>query len=70
VAVLTDGATRAVDPFGIYDWPNLLDELETTGPAHLIAAVRDAETADPAGQRWPRNKASDDATVVYCDGFR
>lgn len=64
-AVLTDGAARAVRLFGLHDWSGLLDVLATTGPAELIAKVRAAESADPTGVHWPRNKASDDATAVY-----
>jgi hypothetical protein len=68
-AVLTDGATRAVDPFGLYGWPNLLDALDAYGPAALITQVRAVEASDPDGSRWPRNKLSDDATAVFCQGF-
>src|SRR6266508_3621539 len=31
----------------------------------VINQVRSAETSDPAGRRWPRNKRSDDATAAY-----
>lgn len=70
MAILTDGAARAVDTFGQCDWPGLLETLATSGPTALIAGVREAEASDPEGVRWPRNKISDDATAVYCDGFR
>jgi hypothetical protein len=63
-AVLTDGAARAVT-LGLMGWSDLLDQLATRGPADLIALVRQAETSDPLGARWPRNKASDDATAVF-----
>lgn len=66
-AVLTDGAARAVRVFGLYDWTGLLDVLATAGPAELIAQVRAVEASDPTGLRWPRNKASDDAAVVYVE---
>jgi hypothetical protein len=69
-AVLTDGATRAVDTFGLYGWSDLLDALGATGPAGILKQVREAEAADPQGIERPRNKLSDDATVVYCDGMR
>jgi hypothetical protein len=39
--------------------------LASGGPAALIRQVRDAETTDPDGQRWPRGKISGDATAVY-----
>lgn len=62
--LLTDGATRAVIPFRIYDWPGLLSAVTMDGPKELIRQVRIAEDADPSGIRQPRNKIHDDATVV------
>lgn len=64
-AVLTDGAARLVDAFGLLSWTELLDLLSTEGPAELLRRTRAAEERDPAGIRWPRNKKSDDATAVY-----
>jgi hypothetical protein len=65
-AVLTDGATRLADRFGLLDWAGLLDVLQRNGPASLIEQVRDAERSDPEGRRWPRSKRHDDATAVFC----
>jgi hypothetical protein len=65
VALLSDGASRLADRFGLTTWRNTLDALADQGPAALIRQVRDAENSDPEGQRWPRGKAHDDATVVY-----
>jgi hypothetical protein len=67
-AMLTDGAARAVDLFELYDWSGVLDLLATEGTGTLIAQVRAAEESDPLARRWPRNKLSDDATVIYCAG--
>ncbi len=64
-ALLTDGASRLVDSFGSLSWAQLLDLLSTEGPAALIARTREAELADPVGERWPRFKRSDDATAAY-----
>lgn len=64
LALLTDGASRLVDTFGLLDWRALLNLLHTQGPQALIARVRDAERADPDGRRWPRSKRHDDATVI------
>ena len=66
VALLTDGAARAVDPFGLTGWPGLLDLLAATGPDALLDLVRAAERADADAVRWPRTKVSDDATAVLC----
>jgi serine/threonine protein phosphatase PrpC len=65
VAVLTDGAARVVSMFDLLNWSGVLDVLTETGPTDVIRRVRAQETADPNGTKWPRNKASDDATVVF-----
>ncbi|AJC62044.1 hypothetical protein [Streptomyces sp. 769] len=64
-ARLTDGASRLADSFGALTWAQLLDLLRREGPAALIARTREAELADPVGERWPRFKRSDDATAAY-----
>ncbi|MGW1037879.1 UTRA domain-containing protein [Streptomyces antibioticus] len=64
-ALLTDGASRLVDSFNALTWDDLLTLLRTEGPAALIARTREAELADPVGERWPRFKRSDDATAAY-----
>ncbi|MFF8556545.1 hypothetical protein ACF058_27415 [Streptomyces sp. NPDC015501] len=70
-ALLTDGASRLVDTFGTLGWEQLLELLSTEGPSALIARTREAELADPAGERWPRFKRSDDATAAYvCFGLQ
>lgn len=63
-AVLTDGAARLVDPFGLVDWYGLLDLLDAAGPSGLVSRVRAAEAGDAGCRRWPRNKCHDDATAV------
>ncbi|MGH3645705.1 MAG: hypothetical protein ACRDTM_00770 [Micromonosporaceae bacterium] len=69
-ALLTDGASRAVDTFGLFDWSGLLDVLDRQGPRHLISIVRAAERADADGHLSPRHKRHDDATAVHCDFVR
>jgi hypothetical protein len=66
VAVLSDGATRLVDRFGLLDWPGFLDILAEQGPDALIQQVRAAEASDPEGRRWPRGKRHDDASAAFC----
>jgi hypothetical protein len=63
--LLSDGASRLVDPFGRATWEELLALLEESGPDELLRQVRAAEAVDPEGQQWPRTKRSDDATAVY-----
>lgn len=67
-ALLTDGASRAVDTLAITDWPGVLALLDTHGPAELIRRVRAAERAGHAVQ--PRFKRHDDATAAYCQLHR
>jgi hypothetical protein len=65
VALLTDGAARAVEAFALLDWAGLLDLLSSQGPAELIRRVRAAEAADDRPAR-PGHKRHDDATAVLC----
>jgi hypothetical protein len=68
-ALLTDGASRAVMPFKLYAWPDLLSALTSVGPSELIRQIRAAEDADPFGVRQPRNKVHDDATAAVLVRF-
>jgi hypothetical protein len=65
-ALLTDGASAAVDRYGLLDWSSLLDVLTDHGPAELIRLVRVAENADHDGRAQPRYKRYDDATAALC----
>jgi hypothetical protein len=65
-ALLSDGATRPVDRFGLMDWPGLLNVLDSEGPSALIARTREVERSDPEGRRWPRSKQHDDASAALC----
>lgn len=63
-AVLSDGAARLVE-FGLAGWKQVLTTLAEDGPQTVIEDVRRVEATDPRGDRWPRYKASDDATAVH-----
>jgi len=65
VALLSDGAARLADRFGLADWPIIAALLAAHGPAEVIRRTRAAEDSDPDGTRWPRAKPHDDATVAY-----
>lgn len=65
-ALLTDGASRAVDLFELFGWRELLDLITDHGPQELIRKVRAAETEDIDGEQRPRFKRHDDATVALC----
>ncbi|MEQ4302623.1 hypothetical protein ABNF97_14690 [Plantactinospora sp. B6F1] len=64
-ALLTDGASVAVEQFGLFDWRGLLDLLSAAGPGELIRRVRLVEAGD--GQRRSGFKRHDDATAVLCE---
>jgi hypothetical protein len=44
-ALLTDGASAAVDRFHLFEWTGQLDTLSTGGPSRLIRQIRSAEAA-------------------------
>ncbi|MDZ5441320.1 hypothetical protein U2F26_01055 [Micromonospora sp. 4G57] len=64
-ALLSDGASCAVEQFGLFDWAGLLDVTAAEGPEGLIARVRAAERDHP--DRLRRHKRTDDASVVFCE---
>lgn len=64
-ALLTDGASCAVEQFGLFDWSGLLDLVTAEGPGALVDRVRAAERDRP--DRLRRHKPTDDASVVLCE---
>ncbi|UGY93611.1 protein phosphatase 2C domain-containing protein [Streptomyces gobiensis] len=67
LAALTDGAARWTEVFRLGDWAALCALLRKEGPDALIARVRAAEAADPAGAGFPRGKPHDDATALLVE---
>jgi hypothetical protein len=65
-ALLTDGASCAVERYDLLDWPGLLDLLTERGPQELINRVRAVERVDSDGRKRPRYKRHDDATAILC----
>jgi hypothetical protein len=65
VTLLSDGATRLIDRFGLASWEETLALLDFAGPDELIRRTREVEESDPDGRRWPRGKAYDDATALH-----
>ena len=63
VALLSNGASRIVGPYGLTDWPGVLELLGASGPADVIRRVRQAEARTSAGPDAP---VPDDATVAHC----
>ncbi|MFC7530805.1 hypothetical protein [Actinoplanes sp. GCM10030250] len=58
-ALLSNGASRLVDTFGLTGWAGLLDLLDTAGAGEVIRQVRAAEARDGV--------ATDDATIIWRD---
>ncbi|GAA2713991.1 hypothetical protein ACFY2R_13015 [Micromonospora olivasterospora] len=63
VTLLSNGARRIVSPYGLTDWPGVLELLGAGGPADIIRRVRDAEALVAGG---PDARLPDDATVAHC----
>ncbi|SEH02102.1 hypothetical protein SAMN05444920_12436 [Nonomuraea solani] len=57
-ALLSNGASRIVDPFRLAGWPEVLAALASSGPAEILRRVRQAEARDAV--------APDDATITHC----
>lgn len=65
VAIMSDGVSRLVSLFEQTDWPGVLSLVQSVGPAALIDHIREVESSDMERTRWPRFKASDDATIAF-----
>jgi hypothetical protein len=63
-AAMTDGAGRVAETFGDLNWGQILTLVSDKGPRSLVDRVRVLERADPERSEFPRDKASDDATVL------
>ncbi|GAA4664627.1 MULTISPECIES: hypothetical protein [Amycolatopsis] len=63
----SDGVSVGVDDYRLFDWPEALRLARQHGPQAVLDAVREAETGDPAGERWPRAKRHDDQALVLVD---
>lgn len=67
VALLSNGASRIVSPYGLTDWPGVVELLGANGPADIIRRVRQAEARTP---ERPDARVPDDATVAHCTHLR
>ncbi|MDX3243597.1 protein phosphatase 2C domain-containing protein [Streptomyces sp. ME18-1-4] len=65
-ALLSDGVACLVTDYAMSTWPEVFATLRAGGPRQLIDTVRKVEATDPRGQRWPRYKSGDDASVAFC----
>jgi hypothetical protein len=66
-AILSNGASRIVDPYRLAEWPAALELLRASGPDAFLRRIREAEAGAGAAGALPGFQASDDASVAYCD---
>lgn len=64
-ALLSNGASRIVDPYRLAEWQAVLDLLRTNGPDEILRRVRRTEAG--ASDATPGIHQPDDATVAYCE---
>ena len=69
-ALLSNGASRVVDPYRLAEWPAVLELMRTMGPNEIIRRVREVETLTQATGSVPDSRLPDDATVAYCEPGR
>jgi hypothetical protein len=67
LVLMSDGAARLVDMFQHQTWSELMAAIAGQGPDAILHQVRAIEATDPDGERWPRSKTHDDATVALID---
>ena len=60
-ALLSNGASRVVDPYGLLDWRACMQVLHSTGPHALLRRLRQHEEGRPDGP------PVDDASVTFAD---
>lgn len=63
--LMTDGMAALVDSYAVYDAAGLFAAVRAQGLAALGVELRAIERADAACTRFPRFKASDDATALW-----
>ena len=68
VVLMSDGVHNAASRFALFDSnERLFAAAADGGPKACIRKLRAAEASDPTGQRYPRTKRSDDASLVIWD---
>jgi serine/threonine protein phosphatase PrpC len=64
VMLMTDGFYALIEDYGVYDDATLIRAALGKGLDTLGDELREIELNDPAGEKFPRMKASDDATAM------
>lgn len=62
--LMSDGFSRLIDHFALYDAPGLLAAAASRGLAALAEELRAAEHGDPDRRRAPRVKLTDDTSAL------
>ncbi|MFG0631503.1 hypothetical protein [Pseudomonas sp. xss_2] len=65
VILLSDGFAALFDTYDVYDPAGFIAQLEAHGLAALAQTLRAIEQEDAACLRYPRFKASDDASAIW-----
>lgn len=63
VALMSNGASRLVDPYRLANWPSVMQVLRASGPHALLHRIRAAEAA----QTLPGFESADDATIAFME---
>lgn len=66
-ALLSNGASRIVDPYRLTEWSAVLHLLRTRVPDEILRQIREAESSTGAAGSLPGFGSADDATVAYCN---
>lgn len=69
-ALLSNGASRVVDPYRLMEWSRVLDLLREQGPKAILRRVREAEAERSSAGGVPDLRLADDATIAYCEQLR
>jgi serine/threonine protein phosphatase PrpC len=64
VMLMTDGFYALIEDYGVYDDASMIHAALGKGLNTLGDELREIELNDPAGAKYPRMKASDDATAI------
>jgi hypothetical protein len=64
-ALLSNGASRFVDPYRLGTWGDVIGLLRTRGPDELLSQVRGVEAAASGAGAPPQAASPDDASVAY-----
>jgi hypothetical protein len=65
-ALLSNGASRVVDPYRLETWPAVMELLRVECPDVVLRRLREAEAGPPGRGSVRDSDPPDDATIAYC----